>query len=54
MDWATISGGFSDLTELLTKAYTVITTNAVLLVVLCGGLVGIGFRIFRKAKKACK
>ena len=54
MDWATISGGFTDLSTLLTKAYGVITDNAVLLVVLCGGLVGIGFRIFKKAKKACK
>lgn len=54
MEWASISEGFTNMATLLEKSYDVITGNAILVVVLVGGLIGIGFRVFRKAKKACK
>lgn len=40
--------------ELVTTAMGVITGNEVLMVLFCGGLLGIGFKIISQAKRSAK
>lgn len=54
MTWASLADAFTNLTDLITKSLNVITGNEALLVVFVGGLVPIGFRIFKKAKRAVR
>lgn len=39
---------------LVSSALSIITANTVLMVFFCGGLLGVGFRIIRQAKRAAR
>ena len=48
----TIASALAD--TIVTKAVSIITDNSVLFVIFCGGLMGIGFKIVKQAKRAAK
>lgn len=50
----TLASALSDIGTLVTKAVGIITENSVLFIIFCGGLMGIGFRIVKQAKKAAR
>ena len=55
MEWSTISGAFSDAWSVVTSCLTNISNNALLVVMLvCGTVLPMGFKLFKKAKRAVK
>lgn len=50
----TISSALTEVGTIVTQAVNIITGNSVLFVIFCGGLLGIGFRVIKQAKKAAK
>lgn len=54
MTWDQISAAFSNVTDIMSNAMTVITGNAGLLTLFVAGLIPVGFRIFKRAKRAVK
>lgn len=54
MTWADITTGITNATSLVGDALNVMTSNPGLMAVFAGGLMAVGFRIFRKAKRAAK
>lgn len=54
LTWATVQGALSDAFSLVTEAMNFIVGNSVFLVIFAAGLIPIGFRIFKKIKKAVK
>lgn len=50
----TITSALSEISSLVTTAIGIITGNTVLMVLFCGGLLGVGFRIISQAKRASK
>lgn len=54
MEASTITTALSTVSTLATNAIGIITGNDVLMVMFCGGLLGIGFRVIRQAKRAAK
>lgn len=54
LTWATVQGAFSDAFSMVTEAMTFITSNSVFLVIFAAGLIPIGFKIFKRIKKAVK
>lgn len=50
----TIASALTNIGTIVTKAVSIITDNAVLFVIFCGGLMGIGFKIVKQAKRAAK
>lgn len=50
----TIASALTDIGTIVTKAVSIITDNTVLFVIFCGGLMGIGFKIVKQAKRAAK
>lgn len=50
----TLASALTDIGTLVTKAVGIITDNSVLFIIFCGGLMGIGFRIVKQAKKAAR
>lgn len=49
-----ISSALSEINTLVTTAISLITGNTVLMVLFCGSLLGVGFRIISQAKRASK
>lgn len=54
LTWSTISGALTNAWTLVDSAITFITTNDVFVVIFAAGLIPIGFRIFKKAKRAVR
>lgn len=54
LTWSTISGALANAWTLVDSAITFITTNDVFVVIFAAGLIPIGFRIFKKAKRAVR
>ena len=50
----TIASALNDIGTIVTKGVSIIMDNPVLLVIFCGGLMGIGFKIVKQAKRAAK
>lgn len=51
---STISTALTEVGTIVTQAVNIITGNTVLFVIFCGGLLGIGFRVIKQAKRAAK
>ncbi|WP_159450367.1 hypothetical protein [Clostridium merdae] len=49
-----IVGGIADVTTVVGAVFTMILGNPVLLFSVCASVAGVGFTIFRKAKKTAK
>lgn len=47
----TISSSLTEISTVVTQALGIITDNAVLMVLFCGGLLGVGFKVIRQAKR---
>lgn len=43
-----------NLSTIASSALTIVTGNPVLMVMFCGGLLGVGFKIIKQAKRAAK
>ena len=54
MTWANVTDAFSYVTDIFTNTMSTITGNVVLMASLAAGLVALGFRLFKKAKRAVK
>lgn len=54
MTWADVTGALTNCWTLVTDCVDFFTQNAALMVMFVGGLVPVGFKIFRKAKRAAK
>lgn len=50
----TISSALSEVGTIVTQCINIITGNTVLFVIFAGGLLGIGFKAIRQAKKSAK
>lgn len=50
----TLSAALANIGTIITQSMNIITTNDVLFLFFCGGLLGIGFKAIRQAKKAAK
>lgn len=50
MEWTDVTTALTRVGELVTQSMGIITANPLLLVVFCGGLLGIGFRVLHQAK----
>ena len=47
----TISSSLTEISTIVTQALGIITDNAILMVLFCGGLLGVGFKVIRQAKR---
>ena len=54
LDWATVSSALTNVWSLVESCLNFIVSNNVFVVMFAAGLIPIGFKIFRKAKKAVK
>lgn len=54
MTWADIVAAFSQVGDVLSTGLSTVKGNVVLMTVLAAGLIPVGLRIFRKAKKAVR
>ena len=50
----TIASALTDIGTIVTKGVSIIMDNPVLLVIFCGGLMGIVFKIIKQAKRSAK
>lgn len=49
-----ITQGLSDFSDVMTSVVSIITGNAVLMTIFCGGLLAVGARVFKRIKRAVK
>lgn len=49
-----MTAALTQISSLATSALGIITENEVLMVFFCAGLLGVGFRVIRQAKRAAK
>lgn len=49
-----VTDALTTIGDLVTTCMGVVTGNSVLMIMFCGGLMGIGFTLIKKAKKAAK
>lgn len=54
MTWAGVEAALENVWGIVESCITFITGNAALMVIFVAGLVPIGFKIFRKAKKSVR
>lgn len=54
MDATALTTALTSIQTLVTNAVTVISGNDLLMIMFCGGMLGIGFRIIRQAKGASR
>lgn len=54
MSWANIMAALEDFWDVIDSCITFITTNAALMAIFAASLIPIGFKIFKKAKRAVK
>lgn len=46
--------GLSDFADVMTSVVGIITGNAVLMTIFCGGLLAVGAKVFKRIKRAVK
>lgn len=49
-----LSNGLTDFSSVMTSVVGIISDNAVLMTIFCGGLLAVGAKVFRKIKNAVK
>ncbi len=49
-----MADALTNIGTLVTSAVGIITDNSILMVLFCGGLMGVGFRIISQAKRAAR
>lgn len=49
-----IASALTEITTIVTKCLSIITGNMVLMVLFCGGLLGVGYHIISQAKRASR
>ena len=49
-----MTSALTQIQSLVTTAIDIITGNEVLMVLFCGGLLGVGFRVIKSAKRTAK
>ena len=54
MTWANITTALHDFWDVVTECITFITGNAALMALFAASLIPIGFKIFKKAKRAVR
>lgn len=54
MTWTNVTDAFTQVGDVLSTGLSTITGNVVLMTALAAGLIPVGLRIFRKAKKAVR
>lgn len=54
MDGTSITTALSSVQEIVTSALGIITGNPILMVMFCGGLLGVGFRAIKQAKRTAE
>lgn len=54
MTWEVISGALTNVWAIVTSCITFIVSNDLFLVLLAGGLVPLGFKVFRVARRSVK
>lgn len=54
MEWADVIAATSNVTDIVGKALNVMTGNPALMTIFTAGLLTVGFRVFRKAKRAAR
>lgn len=54
LDWSTVSGAFTNAFQMVTQCTNFIVENSIFLTVFALGLIPIGFKIIKKAKRAVK
>lgn len=52
LTWATITGALSNIWDVVDSCIENVAQNPLLLTMLCAGLIPVGFRIFRKARRS--
>ena len=52
LSWSTVSGAFTDAFSMVESAMNFIVNNSVFLVLFAAGLIPVGFKIFKRIKKA--
>lgn len=52
MTWETISAALGNIWDVVDNCIEKVAANPLLLTLLCAGLVPVGFRIFRKARRS--
>jgi hypothetical protein len=50
----TVTSALSEISTLVSTGVSIITGNDVLMILFCGGLMGVGFRIISQAKRAAR
>lgn len=50
----TLTEALAEITSLVSSAVGIITGNDILMILFCGGLLGVGFRIVSQAKRAAR
>lgn len=54
LDWGTVAGAFQNVWQMVTSATEYIISNSVFLTLFAAGIIPVGFKIFKKAKRAVK
>lgn len=54
LTWATVSGAFTNAFDMVTQCMTFVVDNSIFLVIFALGLIPLGFKIIKKAKKAVR
>lgn len=54
MTWELVSGALTNVWTIVSSCVTFIVSNELFLVLLAGGLIPLGFRVFRIAKRSVK
>lgn len=50
MEGTDIASALTQVNSIATSALNIITSNSILFVMFCGGLMGVGFRVIQQAK----
>ena len=54
LDWSTVNSALTHVWSLVSSALNFIVSNEIFVVMFAAGVVPLGFRIFKKAKKAVR
>lgn len=54
MEASALTTALTNVGTVVTSALGIITDNTILMILFCGGLLGVGFRAIKQAKRAAK
>ena len=54
LTWAAVTGAFTSVGDIFTNTMSTITGNVVLMASLAAGVIVLGFRLFKRAKRSVK